>query len=120
METIRCKFTYLHNHTSFLVKLRSNQLIEDVYDIVRPIIQKPFDIVYKSDGVDGKYMNKNKPIDLNYSTEFYVRLLGREECDICCEVGLINTLQCGHTLCSGCYDKLSLCPYCRREFERYQ
>ena len=117
---IRCRCNMIHGNKSFYIEIKDNQNIGDVYDIIRPIVQKPFDLVYKSDGVDGKYMNKNKPIDLNYSTEFYVRLLGRRECDICCEVGLINTLQCGHTLCSGCYDKLSLCPYCRREFERYQ
>lgn len=118
MDPINCKFTFIHNHESFHVNVIPLKNIGKIYDSIRHIIQKPFDLVYKSDGVDGMYMNKNKPIDLNYSTEFYVRTLCREECYICCEVGLINSLQCGHSLCSGCYNQVSLCPYCRREFER--
>jgi hypothetical protein len=115
---MKCKFTIIHTNESFNVDIISNQNIGNIYDSIRHVIQRPFDLIYKSDGVDGKYMNKNTPVDLNYSCEFYVRTLCNSECEICCLTGLINTLQCGHSLCSNCYSRVSLCPYCRRQFTR--
>ena len=111
-----CIFTYINNDISFKKEIPNNENIGNIYDIIRPQIGKPFDLVYKHHGKDGAYINKNH---MKYSNQFYIRLLSREECSICLNVGLIVSQSCNHNnICSNCYNRISSCPYCRRRYNR--
>ena len=73
----------------------AKDLIDFVFDEQTPSNLAKSQNVGEQTGKGGEFSLKWKPasnitIDLNYSREFYVRTLCSEECDICCEVGLIH------------------------------
>lgn len=115
-STRECIFTYINDNISFTKEIPNNEYIGNICDIIRPQIRNPFDLVYKEHGKDGPCINKNHII---YANEFYIRLLSRNECNICFHTGLIITQSCNHNnICTNCYNRISSCPYCRREYNR--
>ena len=118
--TKECTFRIIGNDNTIITEIPFNSNIGDVYDQIREfdIINKPFDLVYSRDGVDGIVMNKNALIDLT-DTDFYVRFLSSAECSICYQTGLIINQSCNHnSICDNCYHRVNTCPFCRREYIR--
>jgi hypothetical protein len=110
-------FTVIHTNKTFDLNVENNMNVGELYDMVRAKVNNPFDLIYKINGTDGKYINKNHKIDLLYNDQFYIRFLKHDECDICYHTKLIHTLSCNHEICSDCYSQVTLCPFCRRNFD---
>ena len=115
-----CKF---YNPTDdnelFTTNIPSEIRVDDMYDIIRPLVGNPFDLIPTSNGKDGNPLNKNNNINLSNNSDFYVITYTLSECNICLtETSIVSLPQCNHSICIDCYERLDTCPYCRSTFDR--
>ena len=119
MSISNCTFYDTIANESFTRNILTYTKVDNMYDMVRPIIGCPFDLIVKSHGKHGVPLDKNSCINLTNNCEFYVRKYKIHECTICMtEQSLVTIPGCGHSICLHCYVRVESCPYCRAPFNR--